>query len=194
MRNLLQHARSPQELAARRQLIEIKENILSFERLAAAIAADLESLDGRLYPQGWRDATVSGELRFDFAAARGNVPLLQGWLAVTVAAVCQRCLQAFELPLQLELRLVISAAGAAVLAPGAADDFEVWELQEELLRPVDLVDEVLVMALPFAAMHDGNTECAGMQVVADAAIPEAGHMTTPFADLKTQMARKKQIQ
>ena len=35
----------------------------------------------------------------------------------------------------------------------------VWELDEPQLRPIDVIDELLVMAMPFSAMHDDAKQC-----------------------------------
>ena len=66
------------------------------------------------------------------------------------------------------------------------DDYEVWELEETLLQPQDIVEEMLIMALPFAAMHTESTACKALTPTTAAGDEK---MTTPFAALREQMAQ-----
>ena len=56
-------------------------------------------------------------------------------------------------------------------------------MDEERLRPLDLVEEVLIMALPLATLHDGDAACAERECPEEAPATK----TRPFADLKLQM-------
>ncbi|MDA0705382.1 MAG: DUF177 domain-containing protein [Proteobacteria bacterium] len=178
MGNPLLQRRAPQELAASRELIEIKAKVSDFERLSETIAKDLRPPDRDGLPDDWRDSIVSGQLRFGFNAAQGDLPTASGQAAVTIAAVCQRCLQPFSLPLQAELKLVFGEGGGG--------DYEQWELDDDQLCPADLIDEALVMALPLAAMHDAESACKAMTVAEE----KPGRMRTPFAGLKAQMGKE----
>jgi len=64
----------------------------------------------------------------------------------------------------------------------------VWELEDTLLRPQDLVEELLIMAVPFSAMHTESAACRALAPVAEQAADE---MTTPFAALREQMDKDK---
>ena len=184
----LQQRRAPQELAASRQVIEINNKITNFERLAEIVEADLSALDPDKLSPDWRDATVQGQLSFGFAAAQGNVPAVaghnvpavEGRVAVTTDAVCQRCLRPFALPLKAELRLLF---GEEQTAGEGYDGYEVWELDGDDVCPTDLIEEALILALPIVAMHVGDADCSPM-VVADEKVVK---MTLPFVNLKTQM-------
>ena len=90
MGNPLRDRRTPQELAASGQLIEIAEKIGNFGELSRIVGADLETLDPDKLPPDWRDADVVGQLRFGFADAQGRLPALEGEVAVRIDAVCQR--------------------------------------------------------------------------------------------------------
>jgi len=183
MGNPLQERRAPQDFAASGQVIEIADEISSFERLAEIVATDLAALDPEKIPPDWRGRTVAGQLSFGFIDAQGSAPALTGQVAVTIDAVCQRCLAPFALPLNTELRLLFDG-DQAISVDG--EDYEVWELDEDEVCPADLVEEALIMALPLVAMHDGNANC-----VRAAASPEiAEKMTTPFANLKAQMDKE----
>jgi uncharacterized protein len=173
----LRDRRTAQDWAKRGQVIEIAEKIGGFTRLAGIVEKDLETLRPARLPHDWRDATVVGRLQFGFADAQRDVPALEGRVAVTVDAVCQRCLEPMRLPLETELRLLFDVGGSGI---DAGDGYEVWELEDQRLRPLDVVEEALVMALPLAAMH-ADAECSA------ATADEREKATRPFANLRGQM-------
>jgi uncharacterized protein len=180
MGNPLRDRRTPREFAASGQSIDFDDKIGDFERLAGIVEADLSALDAEKVPRGWRDRTVAGHLSFGFADAQQGLPTLEGSVAATVDAVCQRCLEPMELALSAELKLLFASDPAQ-----ATDDsgFEVWELDEETLCPLEVVDEVLAMAVPLAVLHENDESC---RRPAEAA--EQGRDTIrPFAALKAQM-------
>ena len=175
MSNPLQERRAPQELAASGQVIEFTNKISDFEQLTTIVAADLSALDPDKLPPDWRDAIVAGQLNFGFLGAQSAVPTLTGQVKATIFAVCQRCLEPVALPLIADLQLLFGD-GERV------EGFEVWELDGNDICPADLVEEALIMAIPFVAMHEDDANC----VKADAS-DEVEKMTLPFADLKAQM-------
>ena len=183
MCNLLRDRRTPAELAASGQVIEITEKIGDLERLAEIVRCDLETLNPDKLPLNWRESPVAGQLSFGFADAQDGSPAVTGQVCVTIHAVCQRCLGVVELPLAAELRLVLRD-DAADVADG--DHYETWELDEDTLRPLDLLEEALIMAMPLAAMHVDDAVCKQPAAIAEAAI----ETTQPFAMLKSQMKQE----
>jgi uncharacterized protein len=186
MGNPLRERRTAAEWAAVSQHIEIADKISGFEQLSAVIEADLAALDSDKIPAEWRDSAVTGSLDFGYADAQRLLPQVKCRAAVTVDLVCQRCLEPFRLPLEAEADLLLLG-----FDQGADDyeDFEVWELEEPLLRPLDVVEELLIMAMPFSAMHVESGTCRAL------AAPQqdsADEMTTPFAALREQMAQDKE--
>ena len=181
MVNPLRDRRTPRELAASGQVIEISEKISSFGRLAKIVRGDLETLDPDKLPPDWRDAVVEAQLSFGFADAQQRFPALEGTVAVTIDAVCQRCLEPMQLPLAAELRLLFTDAENDA---GHTEEFEVWEMEEERLRPLDLVEEVLIMSMPISALHVDDAVC--VEPDTDEEASEKGTIR-PFADLKSQM-------
>jgi len=184
MSNLLRDRRPVAELAADGQIIEFAEQISTFEGLAAILEADLAALDADRIPSAWREACISGALRFGFADAAGRVPKLTGSATATVAAVCQRCLRPFELTLRIEPELLLLRAEQ--VAEGF-EGFEVWELDEHAVRPQDIVEELLIMAMPLSAMHDNTTECKALSTADSPADGKVEELVNPFAGLRSQM-------
>jgi len=178
----LRDRRTAAEWAASRQVIEIADKISEFPQLEAIVEADLAALDADVRPADWRAARVTGRLAFGFADQSERLPTVECSADVTVDAVCQRCLEAFRLPLAVDVKLLLLELDQE--AEGY-DDLEVWELEERLLRPQDIVEELLVMAMPFAAMHTDPASCRALK----AQPVRAADTTTPFAALREQMAR-----
>ncbi|MEJ2297842.1 MAG: DUF177 domain-containing protein [Woeseiaceae bacterium] len=184
MGNPLRARRTAAEWAAVSQVIEIADKVGNLPELSAVIASDLAALDADKVPTGWRDAKVTGRLAFGFADAQQQLPSVACRLEATVDLVCQRCLEALRQPLAAEADLLLLDFDEE---PRGYDEYDVWELEEPLLRPQDIVDELLVMALPFAAAHAESASC---RALTDDGQQDAGEdTTTPFAALREQMAR-----
>jgi len=180
MGNLLRERRTAAEWASAEQVIEITDKIGGFERLASVVQADIAALDADKTPTDWRDSVVAGTLEFGFADAQRRVPTVRCDVAATVDAVCQRCLEAFQLPLATEANLLLLERQDTAEEYG---DFEVWELNEETLQPLNIVEELLIMALPFSAMHGDLESCKALSAATD----DREKMTKPFAALREQM-------
>ncbi|MGB5688638.1 MAG: YceD family protein [Woeseiaceae bacterium] len=183
MGNPLRERRSAADLAAGAQVIEIAEKVGDFEQLSAIVEADLAALDADRMPTGWRDSAIKGSLEFGFADAQQVLPKVRCRVGVTVDAVCQRCVEAFRLPLEVDVELLLLEFEQDA---DGFEEFEVWELEDILLRPLDLVEELLIMALPFSAMHVDSASCKALSPPVKESAEE---MTTPFAALRDHMAQ-----
>ena len=183
MGNPLRERRSAAEWAAGTQVIEIAGKVGDFEQLSNIIEADLALLDADKIPADWRESPVSGSVKFGFADAQQMLPVVWCSVMATIDATCQRCLEAFRLPLEVEERLLLLELEETV---DGYDEYEVWELDDASLCPQDIVEELLILAVPFSAMH---TESAACRVLAPVAEQAEEDMTTPFAALREQMAK-----
>ncbi len=183
MGNPLHERRTAAEWSAASQVIEIAEKIGVFEQLSAVVEDDLAMLDADKIPADWRDTQVTGRLEFGFADAQQQLPRVQCRVATNVHAVCQRCLEPFRLPLEAEASLLLLDMEQDA---DGYDDHEVWELEEKLLRPRDIVEELLIMALPFSAMHTESAACRTLSAESEGSVEK---MTTPFAALREQMTK-----
>ena len=184
MGNPLRVRRPVAELAAKGQIIEIADKISNFERLAGIVEADLATLDPDKIPDDWRDSPVTGRLEFGFADAQMQVASIEGEVAVTIDAVCQRCVEPFRYALSAELRLLPTTAGEGV---SKGTDFELWELEDASICPAEMIEEVLIMAMPLSAMHDDAEVCGGYEP-ADEQVEQT---TKPFAELRAQLDQDK---
>ena len=181
MGNPLRDRRTPSKWAESGQIIEFSEKITEFERLSEIVKSDLGTLEPDKMRLDWRDGVVAGRLRFGFSTAADGIPALQGRVTAAIHAVCQRCLEAFELQVAVDIQLHFAADDSAA----TIDGYEVWELEEDTLRPLDVVEEALIMALPLAAKHVDNEACNGPEPE-----QESGDRIRPFADLRSQMEKQ----
>lgn len=184
MGNPLLDRAPPAELARRGQVIEKEEELELFPRLTEAVGADLRLLPAERLPERWRQAPVAFRLAFGWADDRQRLPCLRGEVAARLPAVCQRCLEPMTLSLSQAFRFLLAASDNAA---ATGNDYEVWEIDDAVLRPADIVEEVLLMAMPLAAMHADIADCG----------PLAGRLTAsptetvrPFADLRSRMRPK----
>ena len=179
----LRDRRPLRELAANRQTIEISAKIADFERLVEIVGADVSRLPADEVPQDWQNSEVTGSLAFGMDDAQEGVALLDLALAVRLPAQCQRCLKAFELPLETELSIAFSMPGQDDEEHGGR---EVWEWEDDRPRPIDIAEEALIMAMPLSAKHERSDACVEV-----GAADEQEETTTPFASLRAQMDESK---
>ena len=138
-------------------------------------------------PSGWRESAFWVSYNSGLRMQKGAFRWYRGVLRPNVAAVCQRCLEPFELKLEIEPKLLLLEMEQVV---DGYEDFEVWELDEQTMRPQDIVEELLIMAMPFSAMHDNMADCkAFLSERLDRRHDEIGteELVKPFAALRSQM-------
>ena len=183
---LLDHA-LPGDLADHRQAFEFEGKIQDFKQLLEIIAADMAEVPAQLVPAQWRSEPVGIKLEFSWADGHRKIPLLTGHLTASIAALCQRCLEPCAIAIETELKmLLLQELQTAKAAKAGFSDFEVWELNEDTIRPLDLVEEALIMALPLSPVHTSRDMCG---LLADNVVQDKSDTVRPFADLKSQMGK-----
>lgn len=182
MAKLMLELVSPKKLANRGQIIEITNKINDFSRLSDIIATDLGEYSKTDTPSKWRQVPVDIKLRFGWIRSQPGIPVLEGQISTQVELLCQRCLKPLELELHVELKLLLPRSG---VSPAEHEGFEVWELDGDEVRPADIVEEALIMALPFSALHDSSDDCTAMSVEIKT---DENRKTRPFEDLQSLMA------
>jgi hypothetical protein len=184
MANPLTDRAPPAQLAASGQVIETKRKLSDLHHLRETVEADLAGLASRQMPKKWRHAPIDIRLAFGWADARQQIPALEGQISAKIDAVCQRCLEPFELSLNAQLKLLLLIPGGEA---AAFEEYEIWETAEDTVRPLDIVDEALIMVMPYSPAHDDAAMCGPL---AEKLQSEESRMVRPFADLKAQMREK----
>jgi uncharacterized protein len=136
-----------------------------------------------------QDLLVSdaGDVRYALRGVldgRGR-PSLQLGVRATLQLRCQRCLGSLSHEVQAQQLLVLAASQEEIDAdpPGVDAPDRVVAAKEMAVR--DLVEDELILALPYAARHD---ECEARPAGDEAESERAG--SSPFAGLRGMMQRK----
>ncbi|MBT8084434.1 MAG: hypothetical protein HKN35_14270 [Woeseia sp.] len=188
MANPLLLRAKPEFLARRKQVIESIEKLSSFKRLAAIVAQDLGALDTGQDTPDFRALPVTVKLEFGWADARERWPKVQGMAAARLPAVCQRCLELCEIEVSANINVMFLQSSDTRSADEA---LEIWELEQDSLVPRDLVEEMLVMAMPLAAKHARIENCGASLVASDDATSSSQDKVRPFANLKKQIEQSR---
>jgi uncharacterized protein len=128
--------------------------------------------------------TARGEIRFErrsgFAAAQVQV-------SARVVLVCQRCLQPMTVPLEGDSLVLLPTSEQD--AERAPPDAEMLVAPEGRLRLSGLVEEELLLALPFAPLHADGEGCGGQESEAPVPATVQDDVQRPFAALGDLLGR-----
>lgn len=177
----------PKELAELSQGIDFNGRIDELPRLSEIIEAELDAAREPERPRQWRAAPVAIRLAFSSLAGHTGMLAVDGRASATITTVCQRCLAVFEFVVETDIKTVIATATVDLLQQGSVAGYEIWALDEDGIRPIDLVEESLVMALPFAPMHESGDDCRAPVETVSSIVTDT---VRPFADLRTKMENR----
>ena len=184
MASQIMESKSPRYWAETGQALDFQEKIKSFPRLFDSLSRDLTALDAVAETGDWAGKPVTGTTRFTFLDATCDLVVVHLVARVNAPAVCQRCLGLLRLSLEIDERYLLVAQNELVEDERVSNlDYERWDYEGERLRVLDLVDETLVMALPFAVRHAASEVCA-VPVAAELYAGKKTKTTRPFAGLK----------
>lgn len=147
------------------------------------------------FAAGLASGTGQVEARFSFHEVQ-DFPALEGAVATQVQVVCQRCLEAFALPLEAELKLAF--VGSEEDESKLPADVEAVVLDDARVSLRELVEDELLLTFPLVPMHPpGDSRCRpAAKVLSEAEaeglleVPEVAEVTTqPFAALKDLLKR-----
>lgn len=156
----------PRTLAGREATLEGELPVKSLPRLAAMLSG------------GMHDDFV--RVRMNFHAGAKKLVLIGGNIDARLTLQCQRCLEPVSVPVRSEFRLALSDMPGEEEIPRG---FEPLEEVGEGIVPADIVEEELLLALPFAATHASPSDCGELASRVSEAKP-AATSKHPFAVLK----------
>lgn len=168
---------------------------LAAENAVLAGVIDASELAPRLGEALARERPA-GSIRYElhFAPGESGRVRVSGHITAGLEATCQRCLQPFRLPLEVDVAVAVAdtpAAGAPLR--GGAPDRDAAELDEAdaegLASLADLVEEELILAIPFLPRH-ASSECPAAPRLAGQEGGE-GESSRPFAGLREAMERSR---
>ena len=97
--------------------------------------------------------SVSADLRF---RKRGAWLIVELQYAAALELTCQRCLEALSYPVSARVEMVLVESETL---QGVPEGCEPFVLENGRLRPVDLVEDELIMALPLVPRHAESDDC-----------------------------------
>jgi uncharacterized protein len=156
-----------------------QDALLNYER----VTHDLKGIELDLTSK-----TVSWSARGETITTPGTKD--QAWLHLGIAAqvpmVCQRCLAAFEVPIDIHIpfRFVVDEATALVEDETCEEDLLVLSKQFNLQ---ELIEDELLMALPIVPKHDvcpGEVKLASTDEEFKAALTQKPHAFAALGSLK----------
>ncbi len=146
--------------------------VAELSRLVAALAKD------------------SGEVAYNLDFEQGQLgdPELHVRLAARLTLECQRTLQPFEWPVEVDTRLGLLASEED--AAGLPERCEPLLLEHGMLQPRKVIEDELLLALPLVPVKPGSEILQGQWNAPGQASQDAGQdeaVTHPFADLRRLM-------
>lgn len=109
-------------------------------------------------------ADDSGEIavKLDFEVDELGVPIVMGNISASLQLACQRCLEAFDFPVDVDIAL------AWVKTTQAADKlplrYEPYVVEETPLLLNDVIEDELLLALPQIPMHE-EADCPASKLL-----------------------------
>jgi uncharacterized protein len=121
-----------------------------------AFASDLPRLSDALSDIG---GVAEWPARFDLRLGQDSEsrPVALGRVALTLCLVCQRCLGEVRIP--LDVPIAVALARDESQEAGLPDHLDPVVVEEDGIRPLDLVEDELLLAMPQVPLHaEGDCE------------------------------------
>jgi uncharacterized protein len=128
------------ELAARAVVFEGHMPVTAFERLVGM----LESSDGKI------------DVRLAFARGNEGIVRVSGSCRGELQLLCQRCLEHYMQPMNTAFELMLLNDEALLEHVDEAHDREV---ATDRIRPLDFIEDELIMTLPLVPIHPDPADC-----------------------------------
>jgi uncharacterized protein len=145
-----------------------------------AVASDLPRLADALSTLGG-EAVWPVRYRLRFGRDSEARAVVTGRVALTLRLVCQRCLGAVRIPLDLPLALVLLRSESE--GQDLADHLDPVVVEGGGIRPLDLVEDELLLAIPQFPLHVAGGCETPVPATTGAAAP-ASRRENPFAVLR----------
>ena len=121
-------------------------------------------------------------VEFSFSQSDYGTPIIQGRLETSLTVECQRCLEAMEIPLQVDFKLLVDADDDMI----AESSLDTVYSEDGTVDIFEVVEDEIILGLPLVIMHEDVTCNEFWQ--AQEQDPESAIKENPFsvlAKLKT---------
>ncbi len=117
-------------------------------------------------------------VKFEFMRNEYDVPMIVGQLQTSLELQCQRCLQALDMPMQLDFRLMIDANDELV----RDSSLDTLYSDDGFIDLYEVVEDELILAVPLVALHE-DAACNEYWPASEEE-PEPAAKENPFAVLR----------
>ena len=161
-------------------VIDCECKIIEFEKLSQILAEDLKNLDSLTNKEAWLNEKIYIKLNFATIKHDKSILKVTGLLKTKFYLTCQTCLKLVEKGIEVPVKLALHEQ---------CDDshnihgYEYWELAGSSIKTLDLIEELLIMAIPLYVKHNINEKC----VSHDANGFHKPQVTLPFVNLKNKI-------
>jgi uncharacterized protein len=146
----------------------------AMRRLAASMASE--------------EGSTKAELQFGLDPVRR--PTIRGWAITELMLECQRCLEIYRQPLNVQFDLVLVQGEAE--AEHLSDGQEPLLTDQEQIRTAELIEDELMLALPIVAMHANEEDCVVQHDRHPAVDDEADEQRKPNPFAALEALKRKQ--
>ena len=92
-------------------------------------------------------------ISFEFVRNEYDIPMMVGRLQTSLSLECQRCLKPLEMPIDLDIRLMVDASDELV----RDSSIDTIYSDDGYIDINEVVEDELILAIPLVAMHDDKT-------------------------------------
>ena len=165
-----------------KHVIDCECKISEFDKLSQILTEGLNNLDSFVKRDIWLNEKVYVRLNFESNGHDTNILMATGTLKTRFFLTCQKCLKLIEREIELPVKLALcnECNGDQYFY-----DYEYWELNGNSIKVLDLIEELLIMAIPLYIKHNVNENCVSV----DAIEFQKQQVTSPFADLKNKVKK-----
>lgn len=141
--------------------------------------SDLHRLSEFLYSDGSVEEGLI-KLNVEFTRSEFEVAMVSGNLKASLALQCQRCLGKMEMPIELDIKLLVDADDALVQSSSVDTIYS----DDGYVDLFEVVEDELILGIPLVCMHD-DIACNEHWRKAEGLISDEPSKENPFSVLKT---------
>ena len=160
------------------QRIKGEYKVRDFEKIVRLIQKDhlnaIDSIDSK----DWLKEEVRINLKQEIANLNFDEKKVSGSIKIKLYLTCQNCLNVVESDLNIPVSIILCKESKKNIKA-----FEMWEIYEEKIKLKDLIEELIIISLPFYFKHKSSKDC----IVYDYKLNNNRTKTLPFANLKNQL-------
>ena len=182
MSNLLLQTFSLDKPFDGKYVIDCECRIREFEKLSQILTEGLKDLDSLVREDVWLNEKVHIRLDFETIKHDTNIFTATGALKTRFYLTCQKCLKLLENEIEVPVKLALHNKRNEVQN---MHGYEYWELTGRSVKTLDLIEELLIMAIPLYIKHNADEDCTSLDVIEF----QKQQVTLPFADLKNRIKK-----